>query len=62
MTRVTPKERKRGVWWVTMGPEPHLATCQRCGGTIPKPPLPCPVRMAVAWMKAGVAEHRGCKA
>jgi len=50
------------VTWVVMGPEPYLAHCQRCGQTIEKPTLPCPLDMAVAWMKAAVKLHAHCKA
>lgn len=52
----------RAVTWVVVGPEPHLAHCERCGRTVPKPPMPCPIPVAVAYMRAYVAEHRGCRA
>lgn len=52
---------KARVTWVVMGPEPHLAHCERCGATIEKPTLPAPIPMVVAWMKAAVQLHKNCK-
>lgn len=47
--------------WVLMGPEPHFGHCERCGQTIPKPTMPAPLSMAIAWMKAAVELHKDCK-
>ena len=49
--------------WVTLGPDPALATCQRCDQTEDMPELPLSVDAFVAYM-AFVLEkhHRGCTA
>jgi hypothetical protein len=47
--------------WVTVGPEPHLATCQRCGGTVAKPELPIPLGAAVKYFEYAVALHAHCR-
>ena len=49
------------ITWVTIGPEPHLAQCQRCGETIAKPPLPTPLPAAVKYMEYAIEAHRHCK-
>lgn len=59
--RVTVRELGEGSVWVKMGPEPHLARCERCGQYIPKPPLPLPIRNVVAYMRGVVAAHALCK-
>lgn len=51
---------RRKAPWVTLGPEPSFATCNRCGEQIPKPQLPKPVDAMVAWMKAIGALHAHC--
>ncbi len=40
-----------------MGPEPWMATCERCGGPIEKPPMGIPLD---AFVRAGLSEHSGC--
>lgn len=47
--------------WVTLGPEPHLCTCTRCGGTCAKPTMPCSITQFVAWTDAFVNDHANCK-
>lgn len=52
----------RAVAWVTCGPEPYLATCQRCGGHVAKPDLPVALQGFVMLLKAAAAMHRNCRA
>lgn len=47
--------------WVVTGPEPHLATCTRCGRTLPKPPFPQEIGPLVGYMQGFVKQHAGCK-
>ena len=61
--RGTVRGRRPGeVAWLKVGPDPALATCERCGGTEPAPPLPCPRDYAIAWMKVSIRRHRECEA
>jgi len=53
--------RKKQVNWVTMGPEPYLATCVRCGGHIDKPKLPLPVAAFVKYSEYAIELHRHCE-
>ena len=46
--------------WVKMGPEPYLATCERCGETVEKPRLPTPLRAFVKYLEYAIEEHRLC--
>lgn len=59
MPATTP--RRRGVYWVTVGPTPYYATCQRCGGHVPMPVLPCPIPAFVAYSKYAEALHKDCR-
>jgi len=52
--------RKQQIDWVTMGPAPHFATCQRCGDHIPPPKLPMPITAFVKYGEYGVELHRHC--
>jgi hypothetical protein len=54
--------RKRGIYWVTIGPEPHMATCQRCGRHEPPPETPTPLRAAILYMRYVAEKHRWCLA
>jgi hypothetical protein len=47
--------------WVVMGPEPHLASCQRCGATVPKPDLPIDLKEFVHYLGDAVRAHARCK-
>jgi hypothetical protein len=47
--------------WLVVGPEPHFAHCERCGATIPKPGLPAPFEMVIAWTEAALKMHKHCK-
>lgn len=47
--------------WVTMGPDPYLATCQRCGQHIANPPLPTPLDAFVKYLRYAIAAHKLCK-
>ena len=51
----------RSPTWVTMGPPPHLATCERCGRTLPMIPLPIGLKTLAGYCKGFEAEHRECK-
>ena len=50
---------KRGDW-VTVGPEPYLATCMRCGWTLPKPPYPLQVEVVLGYMRGFIKAHADC--
>jgi hypothetical protein len=52
--------RRRGVFWVTLGPSPWFATCQRCGKHEDGPKLPMPVPVFVAFTKYLISLHRHC--
>jgi hypothetical protein len=39
----TRKRQLAAIGWVVMGPDPHLATCQRCGKQESMPALPMPL-------------------
>ena len=53
--------RKIEPYWVKMGPEPHLAHCERCGLTVAKPPLPVEIGALIAYSKGYEAIHADCK-
>lgn len=55
------KARQRGVYWLTVGPEPYLVTCQRCGKREVPPELPTPLAAAILYMQHLVAKHRHCQ-
>lgn len=44
-----------------MGPEPHLASCLRCGGTVAMPFLPIQVRALRPYLEYAIALHRDCR-
>ena len=47
--------------WVRMGPDPHLATCTRCGETMPELPLPIRVEVMLGYMNAYIRVHARCR-
>lgn len=47
--------------WVTMGPAPHFATCQRCGRHEQAPEMPLPVAAFTAYLRYLMAKHRDCQ-
>lgn len=47
---------------IVMGPEPHLAHCEGCGKTFPKPPLPAPVAAFVTYLRYIAESHPRCEA
>ena len=53
--------KRPNVPWLTMGPDPHLASCARCGRTVPQPPLPMDMRAFVRYMDAFGLEHADCQ-
>lgn len=57
----TLRPPKRGVYWVICGPDPYLATCQRCGAHVDKPKLPMPLSAFVKYMEYAVELHHYCK-
>jgi len=54
--------KKDTVPWVTIGPEPYLATCARCGKQESKPELPTPVEAALKYFGYIIEKHRYCEA
>lgn len=50
----------RGVTWVKLGPEPYMATCQRCGRTEAKPELPLPMKAFALYLEFLAEKHREC--
>jgi len=48
--------------WLILGPEPHYATCQRCGGQEPKPELPIDVDAFLKYSEYVILKHRRCEA
>ncbi len=46
--------------WVVLGPEPHLATCQRCGTVVPMPQLPLEISRFVRLIRSIERKHRDC--
>jgi hypothetical protein len=49
------------VLWVVVGPEPYLATCERCGKHEPKPEFPTTVGAFIAYFKYVMEKHRYCQ-
>lgn len=47
--------------WVKVGPAPHLATCQRCGGHIENPTLPMEMGAFVRYLEDQGGRHRSCQ-
>ncbi len=56
----TRKPRQPKAYWLTMGPEPWLATCGGCGQHIQKPPMPLPFESFNKLLKAYVDVHSVC--
>lgn len=54
-----PRKRKAGTLFI--GPDPHMATCERCGGTVPKPPFPISIPAFVKYTAYAEELHRDCK-
>lgn len=54
------KPRETRAPWVTMGPDPWFATCQRCGTHERQPELPLPIPAFVAYADFVIAKHEGC--
>lgn len=46
---------------LTMGPEPYLATCDRCDKHVPKPELPEGIEAFVLYCRYVAAKHAKCK-
>mgnify|MGYP000880867382 CR=1 FL=1 len=55
-----PPPEDEGAPWVTIGPEPYLATCARCGLVEPKPDLPLSMDAFGAYLTFVTVKHRGC--
>lgn len=54
-------KRKQRVTWVTMGPDPYFATCNRCGEHIDAPKLPMPLKAFVKYGEYIAERHRYCE-
>jgi hypothetical protein len=54
-----PKKRKPGN--VVLGPEPHFATCTRCGEHIEKPKMPLSIPAFVAYCNYAEELHARCE-
>jgi hypothetical protein len=52
--------KRRGVYWLTVGPSPYIATCQRCGKHEAAPKLPISLDGFGAFLKYLMALHRNC--
>jgi hypothetical protein len=52
--------KKRGIYWVTIGPDPYMATCQRCGNHERPPELPIPLTAFVQYCRYVQAKHQYC--
>lgn len=52
--------KQRGVYWLTVGPSPWFATCQRCGKHEAGPKLPIPISAFVLFGKYLTELHRHC--
>ena len=55
------KPNRSAVDWLTLGPEPYMATCRRCGARIEKPPLPATIGTVVKYLAYVEEAHRHCK-
>lgn len=53
--------RKKPVTWLLVGPEPHMAHCERCGGTEPKPELPTSFEAGIKYLEYLTEKHRYCQ-
>jgi hypothetical protein len=53
--------KKAAVSWVFVGPEPHMATCRRCGKHEPKPELPTSFEAAIKYLEYITEKHRYCE-
>lgn len=53
--------KTKGVTWVTLGPDPHFATCQRCGQMEPMPDLPMPLDAFTPFVEYVKARHQRCQ-
>jgi hypothetical protein len=53
--------KRRGVYWVTLGPSPWFATCQRCGKHEMGPKLPISITGFGLFTKYLMELHRGCR-
>lgn len=51
------EETERGL---LVGPEPYLATCERCGARLPMPEMPMKMQAFVRLLKSAVSEHATC--
>lgn len=53
--------REQRAEWITMGPEPWLATCGRCGVRIKKPELPMNLAEFIRRLRVVADLHSGCR-
>jgi hypothetical protein len=52
--------RKAKITWVKMGPAPHFATCDRCGGHEQPPKLPEEIDAVLAYLDYLILRHEHC--
>lgn len=55
-----PEEGGASAPWVTLGPEPYLAHCDRCGRAEPKPELPLSMDAFAAYLTFVTVKHQEC--
>lgn len=57
MSNVLEETRERGL---LVGPEPYLATCERCGARLPMPDMPMKLTAFIGLLKSALNEHAVC--
>lgn len=57
MSNVLEETRERGL---LVGPEPYLATCERCGARLPMPDMPMKMSGFIRLLKSALNEHAVC--
>lgn len=57
---ITKRKRVARITWVTLGPEPYLATCKRCGRREPKPNLPMLLDTLPGYLESIALTHELC--
>lgn len=54
------RARLKKVTWVVMGPDPWLATCERCKRTVAKPEMPCSLDALLSYLDYVGLLHLDC--
>ena len=47
--------------WLIVGPEPYLATCERCGLHVLMPPMRMTITTLIGFLERSIAQHSACK-